>query len=104
MFAFAAAVAAAATAAKSRLAAGVCEGVGVTLIVDVSDGVVDTVGVREELRLGVVVGVTETVGVLDAVAPVDKEGVGVGVTVDDGVAVRLGVGATAIRNDTDEAV
>ena len=56
----------------------------------------------EELRLDVVLGVTETVGVLEAVAPVDKEGVGVGVTVLEGVAERLGVGATAITNDTEE--
>jgi hypothetical protein len=62
------------------------------------------VGVEDELRLGVVLGVVETVGVLEAVAPVDKEGVGVGVTVDEGVAVRLGVGATAIAKDTDKPV
>jgi hypothetical protein len=78
--------------------------VGVTLTVDVSDAVVEIVGVNDELRLGVVLGVTDTVGVLEAVAPVDREGVGVGVTVVDGVAVRLGVGATAMRNETDEAV
>jgi hypothetical protein len=77
---------------------------GVVEIVAVKELDSDAVGVIEELRLGVMLGVIEDVGVFEAVAPVDKEGVGVGVTVDDGVAVRLGVGATAIRNDTDEPV
>jgi len=86
----------------------VCESVGVCE--GDREGVTETVGVFEEVapvdREGVGVGVieTETVGLDEAVEPNESDGVGVFVDVGVGVAVGVTVGAAVKPNDSELSV